>query len=279
MLFESKKESFPNPEDSIGRPCELRFKNTECWEAKGPALIVFNQIAPAVDKLIEDNMELLEQGEPKSSGISFNMWMEGSKPSSARPVIVFSSRSRRQRTCAKALLKDSGILDKHPSISVKALDKMPAIHQAKSLRQIPFPQNYSTLDVFLNDPASEPFGAQISFGDSKCATMLGMVNLNGKQHALIPQHPRFNYDREDLDNTCEKEQLLEFDEDSEIDETDLVEITSTGTSLYYDLSRQLCCNSRCQPVVSGGRYKIKIVTAVPGVGSRDMRVIVYEFHY
>ena len=228
MLFDSKKENWPNPEDSIGRPCELRFKNTECWEAKGPALSVFNQIAPAVDKLIEDNMELLEQGEPKSSGISFNMWMEGSKPSSARPVIVFSSRSRRQRTCAKALLKDSGILDKHPSISIKALDKMPAIHHAKSLPRNPSRYNHSTLDVFLNDPESEPFGAQISFGDSKFATMLGMIYLDGKQHALIPQHPRFDHDQEDLNNACEKDQLLEFDEDSEVDETEFVEITSTG---------------------------------------------------
>ena len=231
MLFDSKKESWPNPEHSIGRPCELRFKNTECWEATGPALTVFNQIAPAVDKLIEDNMELLEQGEPKSSGISFNMWMEGSKPSSARPVIVFSSRSRRQRTCAKALLKDSGILDKYPGISIKALDRIPAIHQAKSLPQIPSRHNHSTLDIFVNDPASEPFGAQISFGDSKFATMLGMVYLNGIKHALIPQHPRFNHDREDLNDTCEKEQLLEFDEDSEVDETDLVEITSAGMFL------------------------------------------------
>ncbi|KAL8789111.1 MAG: hypothetical protein Q9195_006977 [Heterodermia aff. obscurata] len=229
MLFDSKKESWPNSEESIGRPCELRFKNTECWEVIGPALAVFNQIALKIDKLIEDNMELLEQGEPKSSGISFNMWMEGSKPSSARPVIVFSSRSRRQRTCAKALLKDSGILDKHPSISIKALDKMPAIHQAKSLPQIPSQPIHSTLDVFLNDPASEPFGAQISFGDSKYATMLGVVYLNGKRHALIPQHPRFNYDADEINDACGKDQLLEFDEDSEIDETDFVEITSAAS--------------------------------------------------
>lgn len=238
MLFDSKKENWLNPEESIGRPCELRFKNTECWEAKGPALAVFNQIAPAIDKLVEDNMELLEQGEPKSSGISFNMWMEGSKTSSARPVIVFSSRSRRQRTCAKALLKDSGILDKHPSISIKALDKMPAIHQAKSLSHAPSRYDYNnTLDVFLNEPASEPFGAQISFGDSKLATMLGIVHLNGKQHALIPQHPRFNHNREDLNNTCAKDELLEFDEDSEIDETDFVEITSAGKSLSWLFQR------------------------------------------
>ena len=237
MLFDSKKESWPNPEDSVGRPCELRFKDTQCWEATGPALAVFNLVAPAVDKLIEDNMELLEQGEPKSSGISFNMWMEGSKRSSARPVIVFSSKSRRQRTCAKALLKDSGILDKHPNVSIKALDRMPAIHQAKSLPHIPSWRNHSTLDVFLNDRVSEPVGAQISFGDSKFATMMGIVYLNGKQHALIPQHPRFNYDREDLNSACEKDQLLEFDEDSEIDEFDFVEITSAGRFLYHVFQR------------------------------------------
>ncbi|KAI4211384.1 MAG: hypothetical protein LQ351_005810 [Letrouitia transgressa] len=175
MVFDSKKESWPEPEKSIGRPCELRYKNTECWEAVGPVLEIFNEIAPAIDKLIEDNQELLEQGEPKSRGISFAMWMEGSKPSSARPVIVFSSRTRRQRSYAKTLLKESSILDKHPGVSVKALDKMPAIRHAQPLKPPLSGSAASRLDIFMTDPSSEPFGARITFGDSEAATMLGTV--------------------------------------------------------------------------------------------------------
>ncbi|KAI4161813.1 MAG: hypothetical protein LQ342_004504 [Letrouitia transgressa] len=229
IFFDSKKENWPEPEKSIGRPCELLFKNTECWEVVGPVLDIFNKIAPAIDKLIEDNQELLEQGEPKSRGISFAMWMEGSKPSSARPVIVFCSRSRRQRSYAKALLKESSILDKHPGVSIKALDKMPAIRHAQSLKSHLSSSAASRLDIFMTDPSSEPFGAQITFGDSEAATMLGMVYLNGKQHALIPQHPRFDHYDEELDVLPDKEELLEFDEDSDMDETVLIEITSNAS--------------------------------------------------
>ncbi|KAL9608781.1 MAG: hypothetical protein Q9167_006404 [Letrouitia subvulpina] len=229
MFFDSKKESWPEPEKSIGRPCELHFKNTKCWEVVGPVLEIFNEIAPAIDKLIEDNQELLDQGEPKSRGIGFAMWMEGSKPSSARPVIVFSSRSRRQRSYAKALLKESSILDKHPGVLIKALDKMPAIRYAQPLKPHLSDSAASRLDVFMTDPSSEPFGARITFGDSEAATMLGMVYLNGKQHALVPQHPRFDHYDEELDVLLAKDELLEFDEDSDMDETELVEITSNAS--------------------------------------------------
>ena len=228
MFFESKKHGWPEPEKSVGRPCELKFRRTECWEVTGPALDLFNRVAPAIDKLLEDNQELLEQGEPKPRGISFNMWMEGSKPSTAQPLIVFSSKSRRQRSYAKALLKESGILHDQPAVSVKALDKMPAVHQAKPLSPSHCSTQESLLNLYMTDPSSEPFGAQISFGNSQLATMLGMVDLNGKPHALVPQHPRFDYRTEELECPATKDELLEFDEDSDFD-ADEVEITSTAS--------------------------------------------------
>ncbi|KAL8721480.1 MAG: hypothetical protein Q9181_007694 [Wetmoreana brouardii] len=230
MFFDSKKPSWSDPEKSTGRPCNLKFRGTECWEVTGPALDVFNKVAPAIAKLLADNQELLEQGEAKPRVVMFNMWMEGSKPSSSQPVVVFSSKSRRQRSYAKALLKQSGILAEYPGISIKALDKMPAVHQAKALDANRDPTTQSELDVFMTDPLAEPFGAQISFGDSKIATMLGIVMLNGKPHALIPQHPRFDYNDEDLDTPPLKDHLLEFDEDSETGDDDLAETTSKASA-------------------------------------------------
>ncbi|KAL8701205.1 MAG: hypothetical protein Q9201_005029 [Fulgogasparrea decipioides] len=226
MFFDSKKPSWSDPEKSTGRPCDLKFRGAECWEVTGPALDVFTKVAPAITRLLADNQELLEQGEAKSRVVMFNMWMVGSKPSSAQPVVVFSSKSRRQRSYAKQLLKQSCILAEYPGISIKALDKMPAVHQAKAVDAILDSTTQSTLDVFMTDPLAEPFGAQISFGDSKLATMLGIVMLNGKPHALIPQHPRFDYNDEDLDTAPSKDHLLEFDEDSEIDDDGLAETTS-----------------------------------------------------
>ncbi|KAL8824110.1 MAG: hypothetical protein Q9191_005290 [Dirinaria sp. TL-2023a] len=230
MLFNTRKESWSDPEQSVGRPCELKFKGTECWEVVGPALDVFNKVAPAIGKLLADNQELLEQGEPKPRVTSFNMWMVGSRPSSAQPVIVFSSKSRRQRIYAKTLLEQSGLLKEYPGVSIKTLDKMPAVHQAAALAPDFSRVGQSGLDVFMTDPSSEPFGAQISFGDSKIATMMGLVMLNGKRHALIPQHPRFDYHDEDVETLPTKDELLEFDEDSDVDDDDhLAEITSTAT--------------------------------------------------
>ena len=235
-FFDSGKESWPEPENSIARPCELRFKKTQCWEVKGPALDLFIEIAPAIDKLIENNQEMIEQGEPKSRGLSFNIWMEGSKPSSARPIIVFSSRSRRQRSFAKALLKDSGILDKHPHVSIKALDRMPAIRQGKALTNSHLSLGANRDDVHIVDPSSEPFGAQICYGNSHFATMLGIVYLDGKQHAIIPQHPRFDDHDEAYDHIPSKDEELEFDEDSDVDNADSVEVTSAGTQLHFAFS-------------------------------------------
>lgn len=230
MFFDSKKPSWLDPERSTGRRSELKFKGTECWEVTGPALDVFNKLAPAIDKLLADNQESLEQGESKPRGVMFNMWMEGRKPSSAQPVIVFSSKSRRQRSYAKMLLKQSGILADYPGISIKALDRMPAVYQAQSLVSQPVCTVDNHLDVFMTDPLAEPFGGQISFGDSKIATMLGLVMLHGQPHALIPQHPRFDFHDEDLDTLPPKDHILEFDEESEVDEKDLAEITSTDKS-------------------------------------------------
>ena len=218
---------------SIGRSCQLKFKNTECWEVVGPARELFDRIAPAIDKLLEDNQESLEQGESKPRGISFNMWMEGSRPSSAQPIIVFSSKSRRQRLYAKALLKGSEILVGHPGVAVKALDRMPAVHQAKSLPPDPSPLADRSRDIFMTNSSVEAMGAQISFGNSKIATMLGIVEINGKKHTLVPQHPRFDTTDQDLDSLPGEDHLLEFDDESESEDDNLADITSTGKCFCF----------------------------------------------
>lgn len=130
MIFASKKESWPEPEQSIGRPCVQKMRGTECWEVVGPALELMQKLSPHIKRLLEDNGGLLEQGEDRPMVVAFNMWMEGSKPTSAEPIIVFSSKSRRQRSFAKALLKQSGLLADQLHIQIKTLDIMPAVYRA-----------------------------------------------------------------------------------------------------------------------------------------------------
>ncbi len=50
----------------------------------------------------------------------------------AEPTLVFSSKSRRKRRHAKALLKDSKLLDAYPGVRVKTQEKMPANLQRSS---------------------------------------------------------------------------------------------------------------------------------------------------
>ena len=203
MLFGHSKERWPEPEKSVGQACQVAFRRTRCWQVTGPALDTFNKLAPSIDALLADNQEKLEQGEAKPRVIAFDMWMEGDSPVSAQPVLVFSSKSRRQRSYAKALLKDSGLLNEYPGISVKTLDRMPAVLKAQSLKSDDRESANDSLGVFMSDRSSEIFGARIRIGTSKLATALGTVFLKGKQHVLIPQHPRFQYYDDDIDILCE----------------------------------------------------------------------------
>lgn len=127
-IFDTKSLPWPNPQESIGKKC-LSLPNIHCWQVTGPALDIMEKLSLPIMALLDKNHELLEQGESKPRAISFNMWMIGSCPSSAVPTIVFSSRSRRQRTYAKSLLKESKLLDDYPGVRIKTLDKVPAIYQ------------------------------------------------------------------------------------------------------------------------------------------------------
>ena len=183
----SSKGKWPEPEKSIGRPCDWKIKGTHCWEVAGPARDVCNKLAPEIHKLLTDNVERLEQGEANPGFIAFNMWMEGSIPSSAHPILVFASKSRRQRSNAKSLLKESNLLDGYPGISIKTLDRMPAVLsvEARTPQHGSMSLGDNNLDVSMIDRSSELCGAPISLGNSKLAIAMGIVIINDEQRVLI----------------------------------------------------------------------------------------------
>ena len=134
FFFEKPKPIWPEPELSIDRECPI-INGLRCWQVKGPALVAMNDLCAPIAQLLDKHCEALEQGEPKPRAIAFNMWMVGSSPQSAHPTIIFSSKSLRQRTFAKALLKESHLLDKYPGMRIKTLDRVPAIYRHRTTIQ------------------------------------------------------------------------------------------------------------------------------------------------
>ena len=231
MIFDSKKESWPEPE-SIGRPCVQKMRGTECWEAVGPALELMETLSGEIKRLLEDNQELLEQGEDRQRGVAFNMWMEGSKPGSAKPIIVFSSRSKRQRSFAKVLLKDSGLLADHPSIQIKTLDKKPAVHRAAEESAAAHAENKDDSNVYLLNGSQESCGALISLGHpSRTATLTATFKIGDSWYGMLVQHARFD-DPQEPDSPTSSDEILTFDDDSDDDVGDLITATSKGESVY-----------------------------------------------
>ena len=203
------------------------MKGTVCWETVGPALEIMQKLSPSIKKLLEDNQELLEQGEDRPRVVAFNMLMEGSKPSSAQPIIVFSSKSRRQRTYAKALLKQSGLLAEYPSIQLRTLDKMPAVYQAADEGQSSDVAEKDDKNVYIFDQSNADCGALISFGSSKLATLTAVFRIGFRWYGLSAQHARFKYPQEPRSPTTTDE-VLAFDDDSDYENGDIAVATSKG---------------------------------------------------
>ena len=233
-FFDGKKPIWPNPEDSIGKPCSA-VGGFQCWQAIGPAQKVLEELSLPIAELFEKHLEALEEEEPKPRAISFEMWMIG-PCNCAYPAIIISSRSQRQRTLAKALLKKSQLLAKYPGIKIKTLDKMPAIHQAGEHTIRVLTSSVDKPSAYVVNKNHDFCGASISYRPerlvSRLATMGGLILVDGVIYGLSAQHVRFDAVQVQEDATDTNDAAC-FDEDSDIEDEELgdpefVEITRKG---------------------------------------------------
>ncbi|KAI9749274.1 MAG: hypothetical protein M1815_002626 [Lichina confinis] len=93
------------------------------WEAVGPACDAFKDICPEINKLLETRSEELDEGEDISPAFSYGIWMMGRDPAHAIPTIILGCVSRRVRTRAEAIIKQSGLL--RPGIAIKKVFATP----------------------------------------------------------------------------------------------------------------------------------------------------------
>lgn len=178
--------------------------------------------------MLDNHQEILEQGELKPRAVSFHMWMIGSVASAANPTIVFSSKSRRQRTFAKVLLKESKLLDNYPGITIKTLDKAPAVYQAADSKLEFDDEEISNDGIYMVDDSRGVCGCLVAFGSSRLATMGGIILIDNVHYGISAQHARFNYTRERQCLTSEPADAPCFDDDSDSEYSDLIESTSRG---------------------------------------------------
>lgn len=233
-IFEKKKHLWPNPQGSIGEKCP-NINSQYCWQVVGPALRAMGELAPSISELLQKHQELLEQGESKHVSMSFHMWMVGHTPVSAHPTIVFISKSKRKRTYARALLKDSSIMAKYPGIQIKTLDKIPAFHTSaehppRRLSNTPMHEN----SVYMIDESRRPCGALIGFGSSKTATLGGILIINGVHYGMSAQHARYQSLTEQREFDDNRNPPC-FDDDSDIESEDFMEYTSKASVSSCDL--------------------------------------------
>lgn len=150
--------------------------------------------------------------------------MLGSSRESAQPTVIFISKSRRQRTFAKALLKESKLLDCHSGVNIKTLDSVPMIQYAGE--HVPsYFDDVSSNGVYMVDDPRGHCGSLVAFGGSRLATMGGVVLINGNLYGISVQHARLICARETGEGNVDPETLC-FDDDSDAEDSDLVDITS-----------------------------------------------------
>lgn len=73
MIFGGRLPIWPSPENSVGQLCTMEIRGTHCWEALGLAGDAMKELYPHIKHLLENNQELMEQGEDKPRMIGFNL--------------------------------------------------------------------------------------------------------------------------------------------------------------------------------------------------------------
>ncbi|KUJ20175.1 uncharacterized protein LY89DRAFT_473235 [Mollisia scopiformis] len=120
-----KKSTWPNPELSIGSKCR-RIGDRECWEAVGPAQLLFNEISQSIGDLLDARVDEIEEGEPVAGNIlTYGMYMIGREPTTARPTLIFTCERPKPRRRAIKFVKESEILKGRPKIALAESSVVP----------------------------------------------------------------------------------------------------------------------------------------------------------
>ena len=221
----SEKSCWQYSADAFGPLC-TQVGAQSCWFVAGPALALHDSIAAQVDDFLSRNQEEIIRGEAKATMVCWNLYMVGNNPTTARPMLVITSKSSRQRQYAKALLKESKLLEDYPAIRIRTVAKVPAQLKGGSTSSATSNSSFGS-SIFLAPGSLTLSGALVSVGGKGLATVGGIVKIGATFYGFTAHHPGLGISRWEEEDSAD---FYDFDEDSDSDDDeDIVDTTGKGS--------------------------------------------------
>ncbi|KAK5547608.1 hypothetical protein LTR23_002361 [Exophiala sp. CCFEE 6169] len=103
--------SWPDSAESTGEFLKV-VHNVKYWEAKGPARDAFKILSPDIANHLEQYLDSL----PRSSWVTFSVYMVGDDPETTQPVVMFICDQTGQCREAQKLIDESRLLEDFPGM-------------------------------------------------------------------------------------------------------------------------------------------------------------------
>lgn len=210
----SQGSAWPEPTVSIGREIGKLGSKAICWEAVGPARLIFNKICPRLKEHLESGVETI------SSWVTWSMYMVGKTPEHASPTILFCCEVSAHRKLVRNVIKESGILDKYPGIKTADAPRPPDFNQLIRLAEVNSELGKDIVIEGLVAPHDNACGMElaISAGSngllrSRRATVGGVVQLGERYFYFTAEHAFQINVQDDSDGSLSD--LYDSDDDSD----------------------------------------------------------------
>ncbi|KAL4967034.1 uncharacterized protein BDV14DRAFT_170484 [Aspergillus stella-maris] len=196
----AKKESWADPELSIGTFCGAANGKLRYWEAQGPAQEAYGRICTNIQDILNGSCGPVRC----SSAIVYDIYMIGRAPATAVPHIMFSCKQRKSRKQAVSAVRASGILNGCPGFELGHWEYPPHIANIRLLADTSdgdsVCSSYSLTPIFdALDPSST---LALRLQETNCmannpmapriATIGSTVKHNGQLFYVAPRHVFFN---------------------------------------------------------------------------------------
>jgi hypothetical protein len=192
------KSQWPEPEASIGRSLQALGSN-KCWEVKGPAREISNEILPKIRNILASCSEELNAQESVPLPILLGVYMVGKDECNAAPIVLFSCQSRTARRKAMKIVKKSNLLQSFEGVLLAEHPEAPvslASDDERNYFSSVVPEQMTT--VYIAPPQStdslcgKPIFTQCETGGplifTRVATMGGILQQGDTYHGLTVAH-------------------------------------------------------------------------------------------
>lgn len=250
------KIAWPEPHLSIGEQWCIVGKNT-CWQAFGPALYLVETLLVPIKILLEARHEDLLTGVCVPRCMCIDLYMIGRSVEKARPTVIFSSESKVQRQRAMKLVRESGLMHRHPAVVLGdvsrplRLSREPQrlgktwkeeimkeeLDQWDQQATLDLHPSHESRTVYYSQPITNTchipvFVRDLNKTERKIESVLGIIEVGHIQYGLTVAHILESADKEGGPEESDLQLDYESDDQEGIEEK-LVAISSSGKSNTY----------------------------------------------